>query len=84
MDKDDIDYSTYVPNSVWVDDWRRQLADRSVGDDPTVPAMAFSLFAVAKGIGSMSSGPIADQLLKVGVLKGAAGGYGVNNYVSLP
>lgn len=52
-------------------------------DDPTVPAMVFSLFAFAKGVGSMASGPIADQLLKVDVLKGGTGGYGVNNYVSV-
>jgi hypothetical protein len=51
-------------------------------DDPTVPAMVFSLFAFAKGVGSMASGPIADQLLKVDILKGGTGGYGVNNYVS--
>lgn len=30
----------------------------------------------------MASGPIADQLLKVDILKGGTGGYGVNNYVS--
>lgn len=45
--------------------------------------MVFSMFAFCKGIGSMASGPIADQLLKVGILRGGAGGYGVNNYVSV-
>lgn len=30
----------------------------------------------------MASGPIADQLLKVDILRGGPGGYGVNNYVS--
>lgn len=51
-------------------------------DDPTVPAMAFSIFAFARGVGSMASGPIADQLLKVDILKGGPGAYGVHNYAS--
>lgn len=49
-----------------------------------MPAVAFSIFAVGRGIGSVTSGPIADALLKVDVLRGAAGGYGVKNYVSKP
>jgi hypothetical protein len=57
--------------------------DLTLGDDPTIPAMAFSLFAVGKGIGSMSSGPVADQLFKIDILRGVAGAYGVNNYVSV-
>ncbi|WVQ83811.1 hypothetical protein IAT38_005955 [Cryptococcus sp. DSM 104549] len=49
-------------------------------DDPIAPTLVFSLFAFARGVGNMTSGPISQSLLKLGALRGASGAYGVNNY----
>ncbi|OCF78560.1 monocarboxylic acid transporter [Kwoniella mangroviensis CBS 8886] len=49
-------------------------------DDPVVTGLTYSIFAFMRGVGNMSSGPISDQLLKVGVLRGATGAYGFHNY----
>ncbi|WWC85637.1 uncharacterized protein L201_000503 [Kwoniella dendrophila CBS 6074] len=49
-------------------------------DDPAVTALTFSIISVFRGVGNLSSGPVSQSLLQYGVLKGATGGYGVNNY----
>lgn len=52
------------------------------GDDPLVPPLVFSIFAFARGIGNVLSGPISTTLLQDGRLEHAKLGYGVENYVS--
>lgn len=52
------------------------------GDDPALPQIIFCIFAFVRGIGNISSGPVSENLLKYDHLRGKAGGYGVNNYVS--
>ncbi|WRT70597.1 uncharacterized protein IL334_007595 [Kwoniella shivajii] len=49
-------------------------------DDPVVTGLTYSMFAFMRGVGNMSSGPISESLLKIGVLKGATGAYGFHNY----
>ncbi|WWC72506.1 uncharacterized protein I206_106468 [Kwoniella pini CBS 10737] len=49
-------------------------------DDPVVTGLTYSIFAFMRGVGNLSSGPISDKLLKIGVLRGATGAYGFHNY----
>jgi len=46
-----------------------------------MPTLIFSLFAVLRGVGNLTSGPISTQLLKTQAFKGAAGAYGSTNFV---
>lgn len=43
--------------------------------------MIFSIFAFTRGIGNITSGPISEALLSYNTMQGAAGAYGLNNYV---
>ncbi|KAI5477336.1 hypothetical protein MNV49_006478 [Pseudohyphozyma bogoriensis] len=52
-------------------------------DDPLLPGVISSVFAFGRGLGNISSGPVASALLKTHTFKGAAGGYGVGNYGAL-
>jgi hypothetical protein len=58
-------------------------ANETSEDDPHLPATIFSLFAFARGIGNIVSGPISTALLAQNRLGGAKLGYGVENYVSV-
>lgn len=40
----------------------------------------FSLYAILRGVGNLTSGPISTKLLKTGVFRGAAGAYGTTNF----
>jgi hypothetical protein len=40
----------------------------------------FSLYAVLRGVGNLTSGPISTKLLRTGVFRGAAGAYGSTNF----
>lgn len=40
----------------------------------------FSLYAVLRGVGNLTSGPISTKLLRTGVFRGAAGAYGKTNF----
>jgi len=62
--------------------WTRSIAIISK-DDPSLPSIVFALFAFARGIGNISSGPVSNILLNKYSLHGAKGGYGVENYGSL-
>lgn len=62
--------------------WNRLITIIS-RDDPLLPPVIFSVFAFARGIGSILSGPISTALLKKGGLGHAAFGYGVGDYVSV-
>ncbi|KAK9899406.1 MFS general substrate transporter [Cystobasidium minutum MCA 4210] len=62
--------------------WNRLITIIS-RDDPLLPPVIFSVFAFARGIGSILSGPISTALLKKGGLGHAAFGYGVGDYGGL-
>lgn len=49
-------------------------------DDPRLPSLVFSIFMFFKGVGSISSGPVASALLTSDILRGSTGAYGVKNY----
>ncbi|KAG7528275.1 hypothetical protein FFLO_06279 [Filobasidium floriforme] len=49
-------------------------------DDPTLPPLLFSIFAFARGIGNVTSGPISSALLNYSSMNGSVGGYGQHNY----
>nr|XP_019042357.1 hypothetical protein I302_08960 [Kwoniella bestiolae CBS 10118]OCF21287.1 hypothetical protein I302_08960 [Kwoniella bestiolae CBS 10118] len=50
-------------------------------DDPHLPAILYSLFFLARGIGSIASGPLSSALMShTSSLDGAKGGYGVGEY----
>jgi hypothetical protein len=38
------------------------------------------MFAVLRGVGNLTSGPVSTALLKTGTLRGAAGAYGETNF----
>lgn len=48
------------------------------GNDPTLPALVFSIFASLRGFGNVTAGPISNKLLKLDAFRGAAGAYGTN------
>jgi hypothetical protein len=50
------------------------------GDDVTASTLVFSTFTMLKGVGNITAGPVSDALLKIDVLKGAVGAYGIKNY----
>ena len=52
-------------------------------NDPVVTSLVFSLFAFARGIGNILSGPVSNALLKSNTLANAKFGYGVTNHGSL-
>ncbi|ORY74552.1 putative monocarboxylic acid transporter [Leucosporidium creatinivorum] len=52
-------------------------------DDPTLPTLIYSVFAVARGIGNITSGPVANALLTSNLFAGGKGAYGVPNYGAL-
>ncbi|WRT67244.1 uncharacterized protein IL334_004211 [Kwoniella shivajii] len=49
-------------------------------DDPHLPAILYSLFFLARGIGSIASGPLSSALMSNTSLGNAKGGYGVGGY----
>jgi len=52
-------------------------------DDHLLPPILFSIFAFARGVGNVASGPIATALLQGGNMPGAKYGYGVVGYGGL-
>jgi MFS family permease len=59
-----------------------KIITRICKDDPTLPVLVFSVFAVLRGVGNVTSGPVSTRLLQTGVFKGAAGAFGSTNFVS--
>ncbi|KAE8543308.1 hypothetical protein D1P53_000010 [Cryptococcus gattii VGV] len=49
-------------------------------DDLISPPLVVSLFTFVRGVGSLTSGPISQALLKMSNLNGSIGAYGFNNY----
>ncbi|WWC69329.1 uncharacterized protein I206_103267 [Kwoniella pini CBS 10737] len=49
-------------------------------DDPHLPAILYALFYLARGIGSIISGPISSALMSNTSLGNAKGGYGVQSF----
>ncbi|WWC89922.1 uncharacterized protein L201_004851 [Kwoniella dendrophila CBS 6074] len=49
-------------------------------DDPHLPAILYSLFFLARGIGSIASGPLSSALMSHTSLSHAKGGYGVGEF----
>nr|XP_018263718.1 uncharacterized protein I303_03590 [Kwoniella dejecticola CBS 10117]OBR85876.1 hypothetical protein I303_03590 [Kwoniella dejecticola CBS 10117] len=49
-------------------------------DDPHLPAILYALFYLARGIGSIISGPISAALMNHTTLGNAKGGYGVQGF----
>ncbi|WWC89903.1 uncharacterized protein L201_004832 [Kwoniella dendrophila CBS 6074] len=49
-------------------------------DDPHLPAILYALFYLARGIGSIISGPISSSLMSSTSLSNAEGGYGVQSF----
>lgn len=47
-------------------------------DDPTLPGLVFSIFAMLRGIGNVTAGPISTKLLQTDAFRGAIGAYGTN------
>lgn len=58
-----------------------KLISRICKDDPALPLLVFSAFAVLRGIGNLTSGPISTELLKSGAFRGANGAFGSTNFV---
>ena len=52
-------------------------------NDPAVTSLVFSLFAFARGVGNILSGPVSNSLLNSNTLANAKFGYGVTNHGSL-
>lgn len=52
-------------------------------DDPPATIISYSTFLALKGIGSLTSGPISDALLKYPAFQGASGAYGSTTYGAL-
>lgn len=59
--------------------WSR-LITRICKDDPTLPMLIFSVFAMLRGVGNITSGPVSTKLLQTSVFRGAAGAYGTTNF----
>jgi predicted MFS family arabinose efflux permease len=59
--------------------WSKMIS-RICKEDPTLSVLMFSMFAVLRGVGNLTSGPISTELLKTGVFRGAAGAYGATNF----
>jgi predicted MFS family arabinose efflux permease len=59
-----------------------KIITRICKDDPTLSLLVFSTFAVLRGVGNVTSGPVSTRLLQTGVFKGAAGAFGTTNFVS--
>ncbi|KAL1408095.1 hypothetical protein Q8F55_004898 [Vanrija albida] len=58
-----------------------KLISRICKDDPTMATLIFSMFAVLRGVGNLTSGPVSTELLKSDSFKGkAAGAYGKTNF----
>lgn len=49
-------------------------------DDLISPPLVVSLFTFVRGVGSLTSGPISQALLKINNLNGSIGAYGFSNY----
>ncbi|WVR05138.1 hypothetical protein IAU60_002150 [Kwoniella sp. DSM 27419] len=49
-------------------------------DDPHLPAILYALFSLARGVGSIASGPVSSVLMASAQMPGAARGYGVEGY----
>ncbi|ORY74553.1 putative monocarboxylic acid transporter [Leucosporidium creatinivorum] len=62
--------------------WTRLISIIAL-DDPSLPPLLFSVFAFARGVGNISSGPVANALLESDLFAGSKGAYGVKNYGSL-
>lgn len=59
-----------------------KIITRICKDDPMLPMLVFSVFAVLRGVGNVTSGPISTRLLQTSAFKGAAGAFGSTNFVS--
>lgn len=51
-------------------------------NDTNLTVIVFSMFAVLRGVGNLTSGPVSTALLKQEAFRGAAGAYGSTNFVS--
>ncbi|KAK8869677.1 hypothetical protein IAR55_000245 [Kwoniella newhampshirensis] len=49
-------------------------------DDPHLPAILWALFSLARGLGSIASGPLSSALISTDSMGGAKGGYGVGGF----
>lgn len=49
-------------------------------DRPSWISLVFSMFAVLRGVGNLTSGPISSKLLQTSAFRGAAGAYGRTNF----
>ncbi|OCF41432.1 hypothetical protein I317_04733 [Kwoniella heveanensis CBS 569] len=52
-------------------------------DDPHLPAILYALFSLARGIGSIASGPLSSALMSNAHMVGAKGGYGIGGFGAL-
>ncbi|WVQ98835.1 hypothetical protein IAU59_005966 [Kwoniella sp. CBS 9459] len=52
-------------------------------DDPHLPALLYALFSLARGIGSIASGPLSSALMSNAHMTGAKGGYGIGGFGAL-
>lgn len=59
--------------------WGKMIT-RICKDRPSWISLIFSMFAVLRGVGNLTSGPISSKLLQTQAFKGAAGAYGKTNF----
>lgn len=59
--------------------WGKMIT-RICRDRPGWISLVFSMFAVLRGVGNLTSGPISSKLLQTSVFKGAHGAYGKTNF----